>query len=83
MFGTSYTGVHRVIENEIDYINFADSKFKRCWLPKKCCVSGKSLWMRKAYKSIRIYRSRDSKIIPEIRWYDRDQFMMLKLKGTD
>ena len=76
MFGTNYYGFHREIANEIDFLAFANIEFTRSFFPRKCCVSGQSLWMRKSYKGVRSYHPS----LIETRWYNKDQYMMLQLR---
>lgn len=80
MFGSSYYGFHREIANEIDYLNLAYIEYKRSFLPRKCCVSGESIWMRKAYKCSRKTFSTENIQYYEKRWYSKDQFLLIKLR---
>lgn len=80
MFGSNYYSFHRELANEVDYLNLANSEYKRSFLPRKCCVSGESIWMHKAYKCSRLSYSFEDTKFYEQRWYSKDQFLLIKLR---
>lgn len=51
------------------------------WLPCRCDISGKILWLKKAYQGTATYHGPGTPVY-EYRWIDRDQFLLEKLKGT-
>ena len=53
---------------------------KLCILPKKCHLSGKKLWGKKAYKGIRWIHG-PGEPIEEIYWIERSEFMFWNLRG--
>jgi len=56
----------------------------RCWLPRRCFLTGKSLFMKKAVRATRYlesYRSPMNNQIKQHFWVDRDQYLLNQLKG--
>ncbi len=54
-------------------------ELKLCWMPKKCFLTGRSLWGRRAYHGERWITGPGEPVV-EHYWIDRDEFMMWKLK---
>jgi len=50
------------------------------WIPHRCYVTGKLLWLTKAYKATAAWSSFED-IVYEHRYYDKKEFMFLVLKG--
>jgi|AntRauTorcE11898_2_1112593.scaffolds.fasta_scaffold01693_5 hypothetical protein len=60
----------------------AEDKF--CFLPRRCFLTGKSLFMKKAVRATRYlesYRSPMNNQIKQHFWVDRDQYLLNQLKG--
>lgn len=56
------------------------TEFKFAWFPKRCHISKKPIWLKFAYaQTARWYGPGD--YIDEIRWYDKHEFLIAKLKG--
>lgn len=58
----------------------ADWALKFAWWPERCCKTGRLIWLRKGYKGTVIWTGPGNPIA-EIRWINRDKFLILKLKG--
>lgn len=59
-------------------------KLRFCFLPKTCQLSGKKLWLTKAYKISQTYRARPGfpeKVITYTHWADQAQYIIWKLKN--
>jgi hypothetical protein len=55
-------------------------ELKLCWLPRKCFLSGKPLWGKRAYVADRyIYGPGDQMI--QTYWIDKHEFLIWNLKG--
>ncbi len=57
-------------------------KLKMCWLPKKCFLSGESLWGKKAYHGERWITGPGEPIV-EHYWIEKQKFLIWNLKGRD
>jgi hypothetical protein len=55
-------------------------ELKLCWLPKKCFLSGKPLWGKKAYHA-QNWLTGPGEPIPVDYWLDKNEFIMWNLKG--
>lgn len=63
-----------------EWLNAATAEVKFCLRFRRCCHSNKLLWFRFAYKVYRSFRIGDNNFITVERWYDRHEFLILKLK---
>lgn len=54
-------------------------ELKLCWLPKKCFLTGRSLWGQRAYHGER-WITKSGEPIVEHYWIDRNEFVMWQLK---
>lgn len=79
MFGVGY----RVSDdmNHATWMDGATIKLKWSLWPRKCYSTGKSIWMTLSYRTRRYFRSGDIDFITEDRWYDKHEFLLLKLRG--
>ena len=57
-----------------------DWKLKLCWTPKKCFLSQKPLWGKRAYQGTRIITGPGEPVI-EHYWIEKNEFMIWNLKG--
>ncbi len=48
--------------------------------PKTCAISGKYIWLRYAYKETNMYTGPGDPIFGYM-WYDKDAYLIAKLKG--
>lgn len=78
MFGSGYRSSDEM--NNATWLSNAESELKFCLLPKKCSATGKTIWLELAYRSRRRFRSGDIDYITEDRWYDKIEFLILRLK---
>ncbi len=53
---------------------------KLCWLPKKCRLSAKSLWGKRAYRGENWITGPGEPIVVYY-WIDRNEFLVWNLKG--
>lgn len=56
------------------------TQLKFVLFPKKCHINGKILWLTHAYKQTAIYNGPGDAVF-EDRWYDKDEFLIAKIKG--
>jgi len=49
-------------------------------LPKKCHITGKTLWLKNVYKQTAMYTGPGDPVF-EYRYYNKDEFIKAKLKG--
>jgi hypothetical protein len=57
------------------------TKLEFIFFPRKCFFSNKILWLELAYKQTAIYSGPGEPIF-EDRWYDKNEFLMAKIKGV-
>jgi hypothetical protein len=62
------------IERAIWYATFV-------WWPRRCWISGRWLWLCKAYKGTAMWSGPGTPIF-EYHWVDKDQFLLARLRGT-
>lgn len=53
---------------------------KFAWLPRKCTVTGKRIWLKKGMKGFRMITGPGEPVIIT-HWMDAKQFLIEKLKG--
>ena len=53
-------------------------KLKLCWLPKKCFLSEKPLWGKRAYHGIRLITGPGEPVREDF-WIDKNEFMLWQL----
>ena len=53
---------------------------KFTWFPKKCHITGKKLWLTNAYKQTAMWTGPDDPMF-EYRWYDKNEFIIARIKG--
>lgn len=51
------------------------------WYPKKCYFTGKRLWLKNVYKQTAMWTGPGDNVF-EHRWYDKDEFLIQRLKGN-
>ena len=56
-------------------------EYKFAYLPKRCNLTGKRIWLKKAYRGEARYRAGDFHILYEYRWHDRHEHLIWTLKG--
>ena len=49
-------------------------------LPKKCHITGKTLWFTNAYKQTAMYTGPGDPAFVD-RWYDKNEFLIARIKG--
>ena len=55
-------------------------QFKRCWMPVRCDISGKILWLVKAYRGEVAWHGPSDAML-ETRWLGKFEFMKFRLTG--
>jgi len=50
------------------------------WMPKRCHISGKRIWLKYGYKLTATWRAGDIDFVSEHRWHDRDSHILWRLK---
>jgi hypothetical protein len=58
----------------------ADWYYKFAWLPHRCNLSNKRIWLKKAYRGIAMYTGPGDPIF-EYKWVSREEFIMARIKG--
>ena len=61
------------------YDRVLGTELKFVWFPKTCYLSGKRIWLKKAYRLIRMYVGPGDPIF-EYRWHDKNTHIMWMLK---
>ena len=56
------------------------TQFKYALFPKTCHISGKRIWLEKAYRQTAMWTGPDDPVF-EYRWYDKNEFLAARLKG--
>ena len=56
------------------------TEYKFTWFPQKCYISGKKLWLQNAYRRTAMWTGPGTPVI-EHRWYDKDEFLIARIKG--
>ena len=64
---------------DVDHVSRSTVELKRSWWPRNCYRSKQLLWFRQAYRARRIITGPGESIV-EDRWYDQNEFLILKLK---
>lgn len=75
---------YQIGSDEIAYTTWFDNsvdELKLCLWPRKCHKSKKLLWLTFAYRSRRWHRSGDVHWDTEDLWFDKNEFLILKLQG--
>ena len=57
-------------------------ELKLCWLPKKCYLTGKPLWGRRAYRGERWFRFGQEFVVEHF-WIDKHEFLIWTLKKKE
>jgi hypothetical protein len=55
------------------------AEYKFAWLPVTCYITGKRIWLKKAYRLTRIITGPGDSII-EYRWHDKNAHIIWELK---
>ena len=55
------------------------TELKFAWLPETCALTGKRIWLKKAYRMTRIITGPGESIF-EYRWHDKNTHIMWLLK---
>ena len=71
------------------YIGYPDPFKFRCigtelkflFLPKVCHITGKKLWLENVYKQTAMYTGPGDPVF-EYRYYDKNEFLIARIKGT-
>lgn len=56
------------------------TELKFALTPKKCYITGKTLWLKNAYKQTAMYTGPGDPLF-EYRWYDKTEFLLARIKG--
>jgi len=57
------------------------TEYKFTLMPQRCHITGKRLWLKNAYKQTAMITGPGEPVF-EYRWYDKDEFLIARLKGT-
>ena len=57
------------------------TEYKFTLLPQTCHLTGKRLWLKNAYRQTAMIVGPGDTIF-EYRWYDKNEFLIARLKGT-
>lgn len=55
------------------------TEYKFVWFPKRCHISNKKLWLKYAYVQTALWTGPGDEIF-ENRWYDKNEFLIARLK---
>jgi len=56
------------------------TEIKFTYLPKRCYITGKWLWLKKAVRKVALWTGPGDSIF-EYRWYDKDEYLFYKLRS--
>jgi len=56
------------------------TQLKYVLIPKTCHISGKRIWFEKAYRQTAMWTGPGEPAF-DYRWYNKDEFLVAKLKG--
>jgi len=56
------------------------TEYKFTWLPQRCYITGNRLWLKKAYRQTAFWTGPGEPVF-EYRWYEKDEFLIAKIKG--
>jgi hypothetical protein len=73
-------GWDTMTENE--FLDQAEVKLMWSWWPRRCAITGELLCFNLAYRAERIWTG-PGEPITEYRWYNRYEFLMMRLKGNE
>jgi hypothetical protein len=76
MMGAGYTAVPL---DELFYNKLVGTQLKFVWMPVKCNISGKSMWLEFAYKLTALYTGPGDPLF-EYKWHDKHEHLIWKLK---
>ena len=57
------------------------TEYKFTLIPQRCHITGKRLWLKNAYKQTAMIAGPGEPLF-EYRWYDKDEFLVARIKGT-
>ena len=78
MFGSSYRSSDEM--NNKTWLQRAYVKLVFCIWPRRCYITDKLLMFTYAYRATRVYTGPGDPVY-EDRWYDKDEFLILRLQG--
>ena len=61
------------------YEKMIGTEYKFVWLPQRCDLSGKRIWLKKGYRLTRLITGPGDTIF-EHRWHDKNEHIIWKLK---
>ena len=67
--------------NNPTFLENAKIKLCRSIWPRRCFNTKRSIWFKIAVRSRRIYRTGDTDVAYEDRWFDTKEFTLMKLRG--
>jgi hypothetical protein len=76
MMGAGYSAVPL---EQMFYDKLIGEQLKFAWLPVKCSISGKSIWLTYGYKLTALYTG-PSQPLFEHKWHDKNEHIIWKLK---
>lgn len=56
------------------------TELKFAFIPKKCYITGKTLWLENAYKQTAMWTGPGEPMFEE-RWYEKNEFLLARIKG--
>ena len=62
------------------FLERADVDYKYCLLPRQCYKTGRQLWSTLAVRARREWTGPGTPVT-EDRWYDRTEFLIMRIKG--
>lgn len=70
---------HVVYKRDWYLKRISDWKLKFCFLPHRCALSKKRLWLTRAYKGIQVITGPGDPVI-DVYWVDKEEFILWQLK---
>lgn len=68
------------VQKHDPFIQQAEVEYKYSMLPRRCYKTGKKLWLNLAVRARRTWTGPGTPVT-EDRWFDRTEFLIMKIKG--
>ena len=82
--GAGYYGKRAMARDKMDdsamFYNRCTTKYKFAWLPERCCITDKRIWLKCGYELTAIWTGPGEPII-EHKWHDKYAHLVWKLTG--
>jgi hypothetical protein len=74
MYRSMYRSETAFIDRALWYVKFA-------WIPRRCWISNRIIWLEKAYHGTAMWTGPGEPVF-EYHWVNKDEYLVAKIKGT-